>query len=1148
MVRRIEIARPERPARRHDRRVQRPRVEAFEPRLLLSNDAFLQGIVTISGTSQPLAGATVEIQSLSDPSFPEQKTTTGPDGVYTFPGLPSGNYQLTEIPPSSFANDTAPTQAESPLTPLTPVSNSTVDVQLSDPSKLLVSYPTNNKEDLTITCNGETEEGLVGQSNITVSEPDIGYTTSLFPSFCVDFYRNIETGDSNLPFSMEPLSTGLANDPKVINPQYAGEIAYLDSLASTWSTDPNHYVPEAEAAGLVLAIWELEYEQTGTLDVLNGSCHVDGLNSSSPEVTYAQNFLTQAQGQNELAIYLNGLPTTNRPAGSQGLIAPGSLNFGNVLVEPTLTSAPNPTSVTLSSTPPLPLNDTADLEGGNAPTGTITFTLLAPPALGGEVVYTDVVTVNGNGKYHTTTPTGTNPGGYNLPTTGTVTGTYQWNATYSGDSSNKPVSDNDNPNEQVPVYPATPTIVTAPNPAGYNLPISSFPPQILNDTAMLTGGYNPSGTITFELVAPPALGGGVVYTDVVTVNGNGTYDTTDKTPGTNPGGYELPTTANGTYQWNTSYSGDSNNIAVSDKNKPNEQVAPMQPSSISGAVYVEVNNNGSWTPVAPIPSATVTLTGTSDMGPIAPIVTTTGLNTGLYDFPNLLPGTYTITEIQPPYYLQGTNTVGTVNGVTEGQLGPGVDVISHIVLAPGNQGINYNFGELSDVPPCPGTEGNLFKIGPIVSSASNPSMDYLEYQVNSLPVMSLPIPHDYVFALNCMMGDDTYIIDLSASAAKPPIPDYSVFIITGGNSNKISILHFAPDNSDVQATLSGLNGTDTLSFGSQAIPSDHYFVASASAQPGQIQLQLGLSPRTSPPPESEDNLPHFVLMGQPAIPLVTIPPITAPGGVILLGDSSVSAFSVSFSNGNPGQFATQFLCQPANSSQPAKALASFSFATPFVFAVGGATNPTQQLLVTDRGPASRNLVLQEGDDSTGLIRFDENIHHITFTKPPGTSPDTLAFQDSTPGHTIVMTTTPGSSQIISTDANGPTLTITGAVLASAPAIQASAGQTVTVQLPDPGTPSRQTIAVDGPITGTGNLNLELASNVVSQWQRLIHLPGSATAMVVFVRYADGATYTVNSTNMNIAFSGSPAAVWANVQPQLRRPARPHAGPKAAPRR
>src|SRR5262249_57194139 len=56
-----------------------------------------------------------------------------------------------------------------------------------------------------------------------------------------------------------------------------------------------------------------------------------------------------------------------------------------------------------------------------------TFTLYNPSHV---AVYTDVVTVSGNGNYDTTT--GTNPGGY-LPSD---TGTYLWTATYSGDANN----------------------------------------------------------------------------------------------------------------------------------------------------------------------------------------------------------------------------------------------------------------------------------------------------------------------------------------------------------------------------------------------------------------------------------------------------------------------------------------------------------------------------------------------------------------------------------------------------------------------------------------------------------------------------------------------------------------------------------------
>jgi uncharacterized repeat protein (TIGR01451 family) len=73
------------------------------------------------------------------------------------------------------------------------------------------------------------------------------------------------------------------------------------------------------------------------------------------------------------------------------------------------------------------LNDTADLEGGNNPTGTITFTLYAPD---NSVAFTQMVTVNhGNGLYSTSNTAVATQGG-----------TYQWVAVYGGDPNNQPVS------------------------------------------------------------------------------------------------------------------------------------------------------------------------------------------------------------------------------------------------------------------------------------------------------------------------------------------------------------------------------------------------------------------------------------------------------------------------------------------------------------------------------------------------------------------------------------------------------------------------------------------------------------------------------------------------------------------------------------
>src|SRR5207249_4463845 len=137
---------------------------------------------------------------------------------------------------------------------------------------------------------------------------------------------------------------------------------------------------------------------------------------------------------------------------------------------------------------------------------------------GSAVVYTDVVTVNGNNTY--TTAMGTNPDGFTLPTTVTVTGPYFWTADYSGDGNNAAASDpGTSAAEQVTVIAATPTVVTTASPTG-TIALGTTPPT-LTDSVVLSGGFSTIGTITSLLHSPN--GSAVVYTDVVTVNGNNTY-------------------------------------------------------------------------------------------------------------------------------------------------------------------------------------------------------------------------------------------------------------------------------------------------------------------------------------------------------------------------------------------------------------------------------------------------------------------------------------------------------------------------------------------------------------------------------------------------------------------------------------------------
>jgi hypothetical protein len=119
-------------------------------------------------------------------------------------------------------------------------------------------------------------------------------------------------------------------------------------------------------------------------------------------------------------------------------------------------------------------------------------------------------------------------------------------------------------------------------------------------------------------------------------------------------------------------------------------------ASISGYVFDDANNDGiKETGEAGIPGVTVILTGSNDQGTITPIQVTTGTD-GSYSFGNLRPGTYTVTEVtdnQLAGYLDGRDTVGTVGGTPDGT--PTNGSLSQVVLGFNQNGVNYNFGEVS---------------------------------------------------------------------------------------------------------------------------------------------------------------------------------------------------------------------------------------------------------------------------------------------------------------------------------------------------------------------------------------------------------------------------------------------------------------------
>jgi hypothetical protein len=145
--------------------------------------------------------------------------------------------------------------------------------------------------------------------------------------------------------------------------------------------------------------------------------------------------------------------------------------------------------------------------------------------------------------------------------------------------------DGDNGGNTAPTNLPTPRTPQTPKPSS-----SPSTTQSLSDSATLSGGYKPTGTIVFYLMAPGSTAstplGQVVFTDTVTVTGNGTYTTAGGTTT----GSAVPTMA-GTYQWVVIYnSGDANNGGITGPFGSEPEVVNY-PLSIAGTVYCDMNVN-----------------------------------------------------------------------------------------------------------------------------------------------------------------------------------------------------------------------------------------------------------------------------------------------------------------------------------------------------------------------------------------------------------------------------------------------------------------------------------------------------------------------------------------------------------------------------
>ncbi|MCS7045618.1 MAG: carboxypeptidase regulatory-like domain-containing protein, partial [Gemmataceae bacterium] len=121
-------------------------------------------------------------------------------------------------------------------------------------------------------------------------------------------------------------------------------------------------------------------------------------------------------------------------------------------------------------------------------------------------------------------------------------------------------------------------------------------------------------------------------------------------------------------------------------------VKPIASADPSGYVYVDINGNGVRDPGEPgISGVLITLIGTTITRQKVRLTKLTDAN-GFYQFDELLPGTYSIIQTQPSGYRDGRLSLGTLGGTV------GRNKFSNIVLRSGDNGTDYNFGELPLAP------------------------------------------------------------------------------------------------------------------------------------------------------------------------------------------------------------------------------------------------------------------------------------------------------------------------------------------------------------------------------------------------------------------------------------------------------------------
>ncbi|MGI8983253.1 MAG: FGLLP motif-containing membrane protein [Acidimicrobiales bacterium] len=229
------------------------------------------------------------------------------------------------------------------------------------------------------------------------------------------------------------------------------------------------------------------------------------------------------------------------------------------------------------------------------------------------------------------------------PFTPTAAGTYRWVAEYEVVDVPTIATACNDPGTTVVVSQAAPAVTTQASP-GVTVGGSIF------DTATVTGGFNPTGSVTFRLYGPDdsTCTSAAVSTGSAPLTVNGTATSPSFAP-------SLP----GTYRWVASYGGDPNNLAASGAcNDPNESVvvAPAPTTTTSSTTTSTTTT---------LPPTTMTSTSTTTSSTTTSTSTSTSTSTTVPPTTTTTIGTTTTSSTTVPPTTTTTSTTTTSTTTTE---------------------------------------------------------------------------------------------------------------------------------------------------------------------------------------------------------------------------------------------------------------------------------------------------------------------------------------------------------------------------------------------------------------------------------------------------------------------------------------------------